>query len=446
MSSVNRFRMPAFRMPARSAALLLLALVTAPLFAGEFSFFGTTDKDPLTYAPGEEIVFRVQLLDDGTPCAGKTVRWLRTGDDGKTEEGEAITAADQPVDIRTAIETPGFVWLKVVVLDESGKNIPGENHEFNGGAGVLLDRLGSAPEPDDFDAFWQRQKERLAEVPLSAHLSEVDSPDQNVKCYDLRVDSVGAPVSGYFCLPADAEEKSLPALLVLQGYGVASASKEICAGKSSLALCINAHGIENGRDADFYQNLFNTTLKSYGLPAGTNTDPETSYWNGVAMRVMRALEFLKSLPEWDGKNITVTGGSQGGFQSILAAGLDPDVTSERPLVLRCFGNRSPEAERLNFQARMDRRARLLRRRKSRQTNQVPRNDLRRIGGLRLSPLGRHDPLQQPQRPGHTRFHPGKHSRLQHERRAEIPYREEYVRYTAKCCGHSFRGQPLGESG
>ena len=326
MSLVNRFRMPVFRMPTRSAALLLLALVTTPLFAGELSFFGVTDKDPLTYAPGEEIIFSVQLLDDGVPCSGKTVRWLRTGDDGKTEEGEAVTAADEPVTIRTAIETPGFVWLKVVALDELGKNIPGENHEFNGGAGVLLDRLGSAPEPDDFDAFWQRQKERLAEVPLSAHLSEVNSPDENVKCYDLRVDSVGAPVSGYFCLPADAEEKSLPALLVLQGYGVASASKEIRAGKSSLALCINAHGIENGRDADFYQNLFNTTLKSYGLPAGTNTDPEASYWNGVAMRVMRALEFLKSRPEWDGKNITVTGGSQGGFQSILAAGLDSDVT------------------------------------------------------------------------------------------------------------------------
>ncbi|MBR6481552.1 MAG: acetylxylan esterase, partial [Thermoguttaceae bacterium] len=186
MFTPNRITASPIRVPRLLAAgaLLLFALLPAALRAGEISFYGETEKNPLAYEPGEEIVFNVQLLDDGAPCGGKTVRWLRTGDDGKTEEGEAVTDADRPLAIRTSIETPGFVWLKVVALDEAGNNIPGENHEFNGGAGVLLDRLGSAPEPDDFDAFWQRQKERLAEVPLEAHLTEVDSPDENVKCYD----------------------------------------------------------------------------------------------------------------------------------------------------------------------------------------------------------------------------------------------------------------------
>ena len=320
-------RLPRLSRLAAAGAFVFFTLLSVAARGGDLSFFGETEKDPLAYAPGEEIVFNVRLLENGAPCAGKTVRWVRVGDDGKVEEGEAVTDADEPVTIRTAIETPGFVWLKVVALDEAGNSVPGENHEFNGGAGVLLDRLESAPEPDDFDAFWARQKERLAEIPPEARLTKVDSPDDAVVCYDLRVDSLGAPVSGYFCLPADAKEKSLPALLVLQGYGVASAGKEIQAGKTQLALCINAHGIENGRDPEFYQNLFDTTLRNYGFSAESNADPETSYWNGVAMRVMRALEFLKSRPEWDGKNLTVSGGSQGGFQSILGAALDGDVTS-----------------------------------------------------------------------------------------------------------------------
>ncbi len=311
------------------AALLFAAalFVSSVLPAGELTFTGTTDKDPLTYQPGEEMVFSLRLFDDGQPCGGKTVRWSRTGDDGKTESGEAEASAEKPVEIRTSIETPGFVWIKACVLDDAGNPVGGENHEFNGGAGVLLDQLKSFPEPEDFDAFWRRQKERLAEVPLAVTLTEVESGDENVKCYDLRVDCVGAPVSGYLCMPADAAEKSLPAQLSLQGYGVASAGKDTGAGKKALALCINAHGIENGREPEYYQNLFNTTLSGYGLPPASNTDPETSYWNGVAMRVMRALEFLKSRPEWDGKNLSVSGGSQGGFQSILAAGLDPDVSA-----------------------------------------------------------------------------------------------------------------------
>ena len=46
----------------------------------------------------------------------------------------------------------------------------------------------------------------------------------------------------------------------------------------------------------------------------------------MALRVMRALQFAKSLPQWDGKNLIVSGGSQAGLQSLWAAGLDSDVT------------------------------------------------------------------------------------------------------------------------
>lgn len=43
------------------------------------------------------------------------------------------------------------------------------------------------------------------------------------------------------------------------------------------------------------------------------------------LRELRALEYVKSLPAWNGTDLGATGGSQGGMQS-LAVGLDPDVT------------------------------------------------------------------------------------------------------------------------
>ena len=339
---VNLFKFCGVKTAARSLPVLILFSVFH-LFAGEITFYGETDKNPLTYAPGEEILFSIQVFDDGNPCTGQKVQWTRTGDDGLTENGEAVSSAEEPIVIRTRLNVPGFVWLKAAALDESGNPIPGEDHQFNGGAGVRLEELASFPEPDDFDAFWNRQKERLAEIPARATLTEVESGAEGVKCYDLRVDSVGAPVSGYFCKPENASEKTLPATLLLQGYGVASASKEAGLGKNGLALCINAHGIENGKEAGFYSNLFETTLKSYGLPASSNPDPETSYWNGVAMRVMRALEFLKAQPEWDGVNLRVVGGSQGGFQSILGAALDGDA-NQCDLIVPWFCDVSGTAE------------------------------------------------------------------------------------------------------
>ena len=41
---------------------------------------------------------------------------------------------------------------------------------------------------------------------------------------------------------------------------------------------------------------------------------------------LRANDFLTSLPQWDGRNLGVTGGSQGGALAIVTAGLDRRVT------------------------------------------------------------------------------------------------------------------------
>lgn len=41
---------------------------------------------------------------------------------------------------------------------------------------------------------------------------------------------------------------------------------------------------------------------------------------------MRAIEFLTSQPEWDGRTLIALGSSQGGAQAIVAAGLDGRVT------------------------------------------------------------------------------------------------------------------------
>lgn len=314
------------------SVVLFLLLGAAALSAGELTFTGGTDKDPLAYLAGEEMTFTVKLLDDGVPVSGKNLKWTRRGDDGRTQSGEAVSSATEPLVVKTSIDVPGFVWIQVEVLGEDGKPLQGDKHCFNGGAGVRLDEIHGFAEPDDFDEFWARQKRRLAKVPPKVTLTEVDSDADGILCYDVRVDSVGVPVSGYLCLPKDAKEKSLPALLKVQGYGVGSASKETVEGRKSLTLSINTHGIENGREPEFYKNLRETTLAGYGFSAEENADPEKSYWNGVALRVMRALEFLKSRPEWNGKTLAVSGGSQGGFQSLLAAGLDPDVTLCQPWI------------------------------------------------------------------------------------------------------------------
>jgi len=53
---------------------------------------------------------------------------------------------------------------------------------------------------------------------------------------------------------------------------------------------------------------------------------ETVYFHGMFLRLVRALDFLTAQSEWNGRTVVVHGSSQGGYQSIVAAGLDPRVT------------------------------------------------------------------------------------------------------------------------
>jgi len=308
----------------------ILFLYASFTHAGTFTFMGSTDKNPLTYVPGEKMVFTVRLLEDGQPVAGKNLTWTRLGDDGKTNEARAVSSATEPLTITTSINQPGFVHIIVAANDKNGHLLMNNGKPmplFDGGACVALGQIKNWPEPADFDAFWTKQKAKLAAVPLRADLVPVASNRPDVLVFDVKVDCAGKmPVSGYFRKPKNARPKSLPARLSFLGYGVKGAVNEASAGVNSLSFNINAHGFLNGQPDEYYQNLAQTTLKGYAFHDDENQNPETAYFNGMFLRVMRALEFLKAQPEWDGKTLIVSGGSQGGLQSLAAAGLDHDVT------------------------------------------------------------------------------------------------------------------------
>jgi cephalosporin-C deacetylase-like acetyl esterase len=187
----------------------------------------------------------------------------------------------------------------------------------------------SLPVPNDFDAFWQAQKRRLARVPMTPTLAPVASPLAGIECFDVRVPCVPPrPVSGYLARPAGAAPRSLPAILCVHGAGVYTSNLHTAAAQAqtyhALAMDMNAHGITNGQPQAFYQALDAGDLKGY--PFAGREDRQQCYFLGMFLRLVRAIEFLTSQPEWDGKVLIVQGSSQGGGQAIAAAGLDPRVT------------------------------------------------------------------------------------------------------------------------
>ncbi len=103
------------------------------------------------------------------------------------------------------------------------------------------------------------------------------------------------------------------------------------AGKGFITLQVGIHGIPVDLPAEVYDALLAGAFNSgRGYTAFNLDDPDRYYYRRVYLGCLRANDFLVSDPKWDGKNLVVTGGSQGGALTITTAGLDPRVTALAP--------------------------------------------------------------------------------------------------------------------
>ncbi len=293
----------------------------------------TPDKLPLAYAVGETITLSVSAAANGAPAAGK-LTWKISHDQSAPENGSAVVGADGKAVVTTVQPVPGFVKIDLVFQPADG----GKELKKTVGFAVAPEALKPAvEEPADFDAVWEKALAALAEVPIEMTVvgEKTPAPKAGFKCLDIRIKCAGGKdVSGYLKMPVDAAPKSLRAQLTLHGYGVGGADAPSWSFQPGMVTFdINAHGIDNGQPPEYYKNLSNTTLKNYGFNDAENASFETCYFYGMMLRAIRAAQFLATLPEWDGKNLEVYGGSQGGLQAVTVAAHVPEVTvcrAEKP--------------------------------------------------------------------------------------------------------------------
>ena len=288
---------------------------------------GWTDHENALYEPAEPMHFYFRLLDGKIPAAGK-VRVIIAADDGRNQSYDTAISANEPLHLVTSISVPGFVMIRVQLLDQEGKVVSRRNKggsmravQWGLAAGTQPEKLiQGVPEPADFDEFWNKQKAELAAVPLQVLEKKLVKSNPRYDFYDVKLSCVGPrPVSGYLSMPKNAKPGSHPVELRFDGYSVQGAS--MLESNRSIVFFVNPHGIENGREAAYYDALRKGELLSYGFKDRENIKPETVYFRNMILRNLRAAEYLKQLPEWNGKDFCIIGGSQGAFQATAACAL-----------------------------------------------------------------------------------------------------------------------------
>jgi cephalosporin-C deacetylase len=308
-------------------AALIAATAADSIAQAQYALNITADRENSIYKAGEEARFHVSVAQGKEAIKKGSVSYIL--DDFITEYPPADSVESGAIDLsgdRVIVvksKNPGFIRCRVAFVTPDKKRLTATC-----GIGFSpLEISTSLPVPDDFDSFWADQKKQLAAVKMETKFTPVKNSNDSIELFDVQITCLGAPVSGYFGKPKDAKPKSLPAVLWVHGAGVRSSNLPNAvngATNGMLSMDINAHGIPNGQPGKFYKEQNDGPLKNYRFVGREKR--ETSYFRGMYLRLVRAIDFLTSQPEWDGKVVAVIGHSQGGGQALVAGGIDDRVT------------------------------------------------------------------------------------------------------------------------
>ena len=232
--------------------------------------------------------------------------------------------------ISIQLNEPAMLYTTVFPKDQ-----PNANEQYVLGAAVAPLKLNpSAPRPADFDSFWTSKVAALQQVPVNPEITEKVSENPNVDYATIRMDNVnGAHIYGQLAKPK--REGKFPALIIFQWasppYPLQKSWVVSHAAEGWLTLNIEPHDVLPDQPPAYYQALPDT-LKHYESIG--NNDRDKSYFLRMYLGDYRAVDYITSRPDWDGKTLVVMGISMGGQQSLCVAGLHPKVTH---LDRRCAG-------------------------------------------------------------------------------------------------------------
>ncbi|WP_240755311.1 acetylxylan esterase [Pedobacter sp. SYP-B3415] len=278
------------------------------------------DHTDWTYKTGEKVVFHYNVTLNNNEVPNCKVS-IQLG----PEQMQPSRVMNKIINGHSSIEggtmtKPGF--LRCVVTTEY------EGKIYRGLATAAFEPLKIQPTtqlPADFEKFWSEAKRQAAGIPADAKLTLLpDRCTEKVNVYQLNVQAYRSGSRVYGILSVPKKPGKYPALLILPGAGIRPYPGDVeTAEKGIITLELGIHGVPVTMEPLVYHNLAGGALNAYPFMNLNNRD--TYYYKRVYMACLRANDYLCSMPEYDGKQLAVYGGSQGGALAIVTAALDERV-------------------------------------------------------------------------------------------------------------------------
>lgn len=319
--------------------VLLLLIVVVNFFLGamaenypyrsDYLWVTVPDHSDWLYKTGENAVVDIQLYKYGVPV-DCTVKYEIGNDmmDGDKTGSVAMKNGKCRVVINGR-KTPGFRDLRL------SANVDGKVCQHHIKVGFDVDKIQPyTEEPADFLSFWNKNVEKMRKSPLKYTLE--DAPEyttEKMTCQLLKLQTVdGHSIYGYLFVPKNKAKGSCPIVVCPPGAGIKTIKEPLRHRYYGEGGCIRLEMEIHGLDPRLPKTMFDDISHAFngnnegGYLAYGIDNRDRYYMKDVYLSLVRCLDFLVQLPEWDGKNIAMQGGSQGGALSLIAAALDKRVT------------------------------------------------------------------------------------------------------------------------
>ena len=284
------------------------------------------DHKDWNYKTGEKAQFTVEVRKSGTLIDNVSIDYASGPEMYQLEKG-SLTLKDGTLKLTSGkMMLPGF-WRVDVTAHVDGK-------DYKQACNVAFSPEQLQPStvmPKDFEAFWQgviSQARKTDLNPTKRLLPERCTKDVNV--YEVSFQNLQDNYRTYGILCVPVKEGRYPALLRVPGAGVRPYGGDVwTASQGAITLEIGIHGISVTMDQKVYDDVFNGALMGYW--EFNMDDRDKHYYKRVVAGCIRALDYIEQYTPWNGKELGVTGSSQGGFLTLATAALDKRITYYAPV-------------------------------------------------------------------------------------------------------------------
>jgi cephalosporin-C deacetylase len=279
------------------------------------------DHTDWSYKIGEPVKFQISVTKNSEHLPNTVIHYQFGPEMMTPVKSDSVNLKEGKIIIDGGtMKVPGFLRCKVSAW------VDGNKYEGLATAGFNPEKIMPTTElPADFTQFWDNAKADAAKIPMDAQLTLLpDRCTEKVNVYQASFQNMkeGSRLYGILCVPK--KEGKYPAILEVPGAGVRPYYGDVAMAENGIiTFQIGIHGISVIQPQPIYTDLFKTTLNGYWF--FNLDDKDRFYYKRVYLGCVRSIDFIFSLPQFDGKNLAVSGGSQGGGLSIVTAGLDNRV-------------------------------------------------------------------------------------------------------------------------